>query len=234
MKFCLASILALAGSAAAFSPSSLKQSSSTSLHSTSTRGDFLNKIATTFVVVGGVTAFGVPAPANAGWANGPGSGVLDPKDAIIDEDVFKTAAVQKALKCVQSFSSAVTDMKKSLAANSQVDLKPVIRKEFEASKLRAELNTLNSAFDEETQRGTDRLIRVILQDLNELEVTNAQKDGVPRSDVRVSKMNGKIDKLQVAFDSLLKFSPPALKAPKVEPKVEVVEEAPPAAVEEAV
>ena len=201
-----------------------------SLHSTSTRGDFLNKIASTFVVVGGVTAFGAPAPANAGWATGPGSGVLDPKDAIVDEDIFKTASVQKSLKSVQSYASSVTDMKKALAANSQVDLKPVIRKEFEASKLRAELNTLNSAFDEETQRGTDRLIRVILQDLNELEVTNAQKDGIPRSDVRVAKMNGKIDKLQDAFDSLLKFSPPALKAPKVE----VVEEAPPAAVEETV
>merc|ERR1712166_1145647 len=122
---------------------------------------------------------------------------------------------QKALKCVQSFSSAVTDMKKSLAANSQVDLKPVIRKEFEASKLRAELNSLNSAFDEDTQRGTDRLVRVILQDLNELEVTNAQKDGVPRSDIRVSKMNAKLDKLQLAFDSFLKFSPPAVKAAPV-------------------
>ena len=106
-------------------------------------------------------------------------------------------------------------MKKALAENSQVDLKPVLRKEFDFAILRGDLNTLNTAFDEETQRGTDRLIRVILQDLNELEASNAQKEGVPRSDIRLSKMNGKLDKLQVAFDTFLKFSPPAV-APKKE------------------
>ena len=190
-----------------------------SLQSTSSRGEFMKQIATSFVVAGGLATL-APEPANAGWATGPGSAVLDPKEAIIDEDIFKTAAVQKSLKCIKSYASAVTDMKKSLAANSQVDLKPVLRKEFEFSSLRAELNTLNSAFDEDTQRGTDRLIRVILQDLNELEVANGQKEGIPRSDVRVAKMNGKLDKLQNAFDTLLKFSPAAVeikKAPEPAP-----------------
>jgi len=226
MKFYTASIfVAIASSAAAFSSSprlsSRTSSSSIQLQSsTSTRDEFFSQIATTFVVTGGIatTAFTArPSPANAGWATGPGSAVLDPKDAIVDEDVFKTSAVQKALKSVQGYSSLVSDMKKALTANSQVDLKPVIRKEFDFAKLRADLNTLNTAFDEDTQRGTDRLIRVILQDLNELEVSNAQKDGVPRSDIRLAKMNGKLDKLQVAFDTFLKFSPPAVAAPPPPP-----------------
>merc|ERR1712232_371055 len=114
------------------------------------------------------------------------------------------------LKSVQEYSSSVSDMKKALTANSQVDLKPAIRKNFEFAKLRSDLNTLNTAFDEDTQRGTDRLIRVILQDLNELEVSNDQKDGIPRSDIRLAKMNGKLDKLQVALDTFLKFSPSAV------------------------
>jgi hypothetical protein len=178
----------------------------------------MKQIATSFVIAGGLSTL-APEPANAGWATGPGSAVINPKDAIVDEDIFKTAPVQKALKAVKVYSATVTEMKKSLSTNSQVDLKPVIRKSFEISALRAEMNTLNSAFDEDTQRGTDRLIRVILQDLNELEVTNAQKDGIPRSDIRVSKMNGKLDKLQDAFNTLLRFSPAPveIKAPEPAP-----------------
>jgi hypothetical protein len=97
-------------------------------------------------------------------------------------------------------------MRESLKKDSQINLGPTIKKTFDFSKLRADLNTLNSAFDEETQRGTDRLIRGILQDLTELEVANAQKDGIPRSDIRVAKMSAKLDKLQAAFDDYLKFA----------------------------
>merc|ERR1712078_282019 len=111
----------------------------------------------------------------------------------------------------------VAEMKKALSANSQIDLKPVLRKEFEFAALRSDLNTLNTAYDEDTQRGTDRLIRVILQDLNELEVANAQKEGIPRSDIRLAKMNGKLDKLEDAFNTLLRFSPAAVEIKEPEP-----------------
>mmetsp|Transcript_19626 Transcript_19626/g.47373 ORF Transcript_19626/g.47373 Transcript_19626/m.47373 type:complete len:165 (+) Transcript_19626:224-718(+) len=158
------------------------------------------------VVAGGVAATALPTPANAGWATGPGSAVLDPKEAIIDDEILASSAVQGALKDVAQYSSLVSQMKAKLQADSQVNLGPVLRKEFDFSKLRASLNTLNSAFDEETQRGTDRLIRVILQDLSELEVANAQKDGIPRSDIRVGKMMGKLDKLENAFGDYLKFA----------------------------
>lgn len=238
MKFYTGSILiALSGSVAAFSSSS-RQSIRTSTQlqaQTTTRDEFLNQIASTLVVAGvfSTTSLSAPSPANAGWATGPGSAVLDPKDAIVDEDVFKTAAVQKALKSIKAYSSAVNEMKKALTANSQVDLKNVIRKEFEFSKVRSDMNTLNTAFDEDTQRGTDRLIRVILQDLNELEVSNAQKDGIPRSDIRTAKMNGKLDKLQLAFDTFLTFSPPAAAVPAPAPAPAPVP-APEPAVEETV
>merc|ERR1712232_8086 len=140
-----------------------------------------------------------------------------------DDDVFRTAPVQKALKAVKKYSSIVSEMKKALTANSQVDLKPVIRKEFEISAVRSDLNTLNGAFDEDTQRGTDRLIRVILQDLNELEVANAQKEGIPRSDIRLAKMNGNLDKLEDAFNAFLRFSPAAVEIKAPEPPPEPVE-----------
>lgn len=148
----------------------------------------------------------LPGPANAGWATGPGSAVLDPKEAIIDADVLRSGPVQKALQDVSGYAAQVKDMKSKLQADSQVNLGPVLRKEFDFSKLRADLNTVNTAFDEETQRGTDRLIRVILQDLSELEVANTQKEGIPRSDIRVAKMAAKLDKLESAFDDYLKFA----------------------------
>lgn len=158
------------------------------------------------VVAGGVAATTLPSPANAGWATGPGSAVLDPKEAIIDKDMLASTEVQNALKDVAAYASLVSQMKEKLKADSQVNLGPVLKKEFDFSKLRSALNTLNSAFDEETQRGTDRLIRVILQDLSELEVANTQKDGIARSDIRVAKMMGKLDKLEAAFGDYLKFA----------------------------
>merc|ERR1711935_1284481 len=174
------------------------------------------QIATSFVVAGGLSTL-TPEPASAGWVTGPGSAVLNPKDAIVDDEIFKTAPVQKSLKAIKSYAVTVTEMKKALAANSQVDLKPTIRKYFEVSTIRADLNILNGAFDEDTQRGTDRLIRVVLQDINELEVANAQKDGIPRSDIRLAKMNAKLNKLEEAFNTLLRFSPAAVEIKEPEP-----------------
>lgn len=172
---------------------------------TSTRGEFFAQAAGILAVS---SAF--PGAANAAkyGAIGAGStGVLNPKDAIIDDEVFRSSSVQNALKDVQNYSSLVAEMKSALGTNSQVNLGPVIRKSFDLSKLRADLNTFNSAFDEETQRGTDRLIRGIVQDLTELETANSQKEGIERSDRRVANMNAKLDKLQCAFNDLLAFAP---------------------------
>ena len=64
----------------------------------------------------------------------------------------------------------------------------------------------DDASDEDTQRGTDRLIRVILQDLTEMEAANSQKDGIERSPRRVANMMAKLDKLQGSFDQFLLFA----------------------------
>lgn len=68
------------------------------------------------------------------------------------------------------------------------------------------MNTLNSAFDEDTQRGTDRLVRLIMQDITELETANKQKEGVKRSEKRLGIMFGKLDKLEKAFGDYLAFA----------------------------
>lgn len=170
-----------------------------------TRNAFFSQLAGVAAVVAAV-----PGTANAAKYGGIGAGspgVLDPKDAIIDDELLASSAVQDSIKSIKGYSSLVGQMKKALADNDQVNLGPVLRKQFDFGKLREELNTFNSAFDEDTQRGTDRLIRGILQDLTEMETANSQKEGIERSPRRVGNMNAKLDKLQAAFDGLLAFLP---------------------------
>mmetsp|Transcript_133462 Transcript_133462/g.386307 ORF Transcript_133462/g.386307 Transcript_133462/m.386307 type:complete len:208 (+) Transcript_133462:143-766(+) len=207
MKFTAALSIVLLASSEAFAPSAsfVRSSSSLQAEGSSSRGEFLAQMAGLVAVS---TAFPGSAQAAKYGSIGAGSaGVLDPKDAIIDDEVFKTEAVQSALKNVKNYAAMVSDMKNSLASNSQVNLGPMIRKEFDFVKLRSDLNTFNSAFDEETQRGTDRLVRVIMQDLTELEKANEQKDGIERSERRVGNINAKLDKLSKAFTDIIAFAP---------------------------
>jgi hypothetical protein len=87
-----------------------------------------------------------------------------------------------------------------------VNVRGTIVKELDFAKLRDTLYTVGSAFEEDTQRGTDRLIRAIMQDITELEIANQQKEGIPRSARRVDAMSGKLAKLDQAFTDLLAFA----------------------------
>lgn len=97
-------------------------------------------------------------------------------------------------------------LKSTLQSDDQADIGPAIRQKLDFVKLRVDLNTLNSAFDEDTQRGTDRLIRLTLQDITELDSANKQKPNVPRSEKRIAIMIGKLDKLSKSFSDYIKFA----------------------------
>ncbi len=151
----------------------------------------------------------LPGQANAAKYGGFGAGspeVIDPKDAIVDEDILKSDSVQKGLAAVKGYKQSVVDMKSALSADSQADIGPKIRKDFDFSVIRSDLNAINAALDEDTQRGTDRIVRAILQDITELEVSQKQKAGVARSEKRLSNVCGKLDKLEKSFDDYLAFS----------------------------
>lgn len=161
------------------------------------------------LVAGGIVLTGVPSDASAAKYGdfGAGSpGVLDPKTAEVDADILKSDPVQSALKKVKGYRTAVQDMQAALKADAQVNVRKTIIKDLDFADLRDTLNTVNTAFEEDTQRGTDRLIRVILQDITELEQSNSQKDGIPRSARRVEIMEGKLAKLEKAFSDFLAFS----------------------------
>lgn len=151
----------------------------------------------------------LPGTANAAKYGGLGAGspeVIDPKDAIVDQDILKSDAVQKAIVAVRGYKQSVVDMKSVLVADPQADIGPKVRKDFDFSVLRTDLNAINAALDEDTQRGTDRIVRGILQDITELEVTQKQKAGVPRSETRLGNVCRKLDKLDSAFGDYLAFA----------------------------
>lgn len=159
--------------------------------------------------VAAATAFTLlPTPANAAKYGSFGAGspeVLDPATAIIDDEILASEAVQKAFAAVKNYKASVEAMKATLDKDDQADIGPAIRKELDFVQLRADLNTLNTAFDEDTQRGTDRLVRLIMQDVTELETANKQKAGVKRSEIRLNIMCGKLEKLNKAFSDYLAF-----------------------------
>lgn len=165
-----------------------------------------------FVQLGGLVGASTtlfPGVAHAAKYGGIGAGspnVMDPKDADVDKDILASGAVQNAIKAVQSYQAAVKSMLEALEKNPQTDVGGYVRKEFDFVKVRSELNTINTAFDEDTQRGTDRIIRNILQDITEVEISNKQKDGVERSTRRLEILEGKLIKLDQAFSDFLAFA----------------------------
>jgi len=76
---------------------------------------------------------------------------------------------------------------------------PYIRKQFDFSKVRDDLNIVGTAMDETTQLTIDRLSRAILYDLTELETASRFKKGetvqerTPKKIANVDKWFGKLD-----------------------------------------
>mmetsp|Transcript_32904 Transcript_32904/g.59347 ORF Transcript_32904/g.59347 Transcript_32904/m.59347 type:complete len:210 (-) Transcript_32904:120-749(-) len=208
MKFTLFITSLLFVGSTAFAPGAGNARSSTAISAekgVTSRIEFLQQSAAT--VAAALTL--LPGQANAAKYGGFGAGspeVVDPKDAIVDEDILKSDAVQKGIAGVRGYKQSVVDMKSTLAGDAQADIGPQIRKELDFSSLRTDLNAINSALDEDTQRGTDRIVRAILQDITELEVTQKQKAGVPRSETRLNNVCRKLEKLESSFNDYLAFA----------------------------
>jgi len=209
MKFIVAVVTSLFVGSDAFVPNFDSSRSSVSAlgaeKAVTSRYEFLQQ--STAAVAASLTI--APGRANAAKYGGFGSGspeVVDPKDAIVDADALRSDSVQKGLAAVRGYKQSVVDMRKSLVADNQADIGPKIRKDFDFSVIRTDLNAINAALDEDTQRGTDRIVRAILQDITELEVTQKQKPGVPRSETRLNNVCRKLEKLEKSFDDYLAFA----------------------------
>lgn len=176
--------------------------------SSSSRRDFFGTAAATAAAVTASWTGFAPAAqaAKYGSFGADSTQVIDPADAEVDDEIMASAAVQKAISKIRGYKQTVANIKASLDKNPQTNIKATILKELDFVDLRTTMNIMNTAFEEDTQRGTDRLIRNIIQDITELEAANNQKEGIERSPRRLEIMMGKLAKLDKAFDDLLAFA----------------------------
>mmetsp|Transcript_17302 Transcript_17302/g.40796 ORF Transcript_17302/g.40796 Transcript_17302/m.40796 type:complete len:204 (+) Transcript_17302:106-717(+) len=202
MKFL--ALTTMAATASAFTPASMDARAITSLSAEVSRQSFLGQAA---LVAGSLVSFPMAGSAAKYGSFGAGSPlVIEAKDAEIDSDVLASEPVQKALKKVKGYKDAVGEIKQALVADSQTNIKPYIIKKLDFAGLRDDLYAINAALEEDSQRGTDRLVRVIIQDITELDIANNLKEGVARSPRRLEIMNGKLEKLDKAFSDYLAFA----------------------------
>jgi len=209
MNFSMITFFMLLGNAAAFAPSAAFTRNSKTVICMSAneinRSDFVKTLTAGSVFA----AFSSAQPAMAAKYGAVGKGspnVMDPKEAIVDSEILASEAVQKSLASIKLYAKVVAAIKGELVKNPQADIAPYIRKNFDFSILRGSLNNFNTVFDEDTQRGTDRIIRIIIQDVDELEVNSRLKEGIPRSERRLLLINGKLNKLEKAFKDFLAFA----------------------------
>jgi len=168
-------------------------------------------------VAGAVIGLG-GQPVTAGYVTSLGIETTTPKDADIDDELLATKGVQDAIKNLKGYKSAASGLKGQFDSNTDLELIPSIRKEFDFSQLRNDLNVASTVFDDTTQLTIDRLSRSILYDLTELENAARFKKGeaatrTPKKVANVAKWFGKLD---VDLAGFLTYFP-AIKAPPPAP-----------------
>ena len=127
--------------------------------------------------------------------------VIDPTTAVV---VGVTDDVKSGSSSITKYIDTVKSIRSDLSKNAAMDLIGPI-KSLPPAGLRDAMNKFNTAFDEETQRGTDRLIRVALQDITELQREVIVKDGKSRSEAKAAIVDKRLAALEDALTTLSSF-----------------------------
>ena len=98
-------------------------------------------------------------PAFAGYVTNLGIETTNPKDADIDDEVLASKAVQDGLANIKKYKSAASSLKGMFDSDTAMNMIPTIRKEFDFSKVRDDLNVVSTVFDDTTQLTVDRVAR---------------------------------------------------------------------------
>lgn len=153
-----------------------------------------------------------PNASAVGGAGGSFSSTVFPKEGLsaltpgkvsVDQAIVKDPKTQQALKDLQEYRKKVAAIMAEFKGNPQMDVGGAIRKTFNLSVLRDDLNKVNLVFDEETQKSTDRVVRAIIQDIQEVETAAVVKKGYERSPKKVERTKRWIEQLEGDFDKLL-------------------------------
>ena len=173
-----------------------------------TRASFVSSIITTIgssVLVASSLPQSAQAAKYGSFGTDSTTGAITPKTAEIDIDLLKSSSVKDAINAIQKVRTSITNVQSSLQSNPQSS---VIATSMigDPYKIRESCNVINTILDEDTQRYTDRLIRNIVQDLVEIDIAAAQKDGIARSARRYDNVQNKLTKLAKSIDELLAFT----------------------------
>jgi len=145
-------------------------------------------------------------PAFAGYVTSLGIETTKPKDADIDDELLESKAVQTGLSNLKSYKASAMALKASFDKDTNMPLIPTIRKEFDFSQLRSDLNTVTTVFDDTTQLTIDRIARAILYDLTELEnASRLKKEESTRTVKKVANVQKWFDKLDGDFTTFLAY-----------------------------
>eukprot|EP01041_Mallomonas_annulata_P005860 gene5860-11834_t len=150
------------------------------------------------------------SPVNAANYGGFGSkysAVIDPKEAVLNSETASSDDVKSGLEGLKGLISTVKAISDDLAKDSQMDAYTRVKADLPIGAIRTTLNKFNSAFSEETQLGTDRLIRNVVQDITELQRESQVKPGKARADTKVNALKKRLLATQSSLEDLAKFYP---------------------------
>ena len=122
---------------------------------------------------------------------------------LIKEELAKPE-VQAGLKNLQATRDKINALYDGFKQNQNLQLTASISS-FSIVKLRDDLNKLTTALDEDTQIKTDKIVRVIIQDLVELEQATKLKEGTDRTPKRVAATNKWFTQTLGDFDKFLAY-----------------------------
>eukprot|EP01035_Chromulina_nebulosa_P018762 gene18762-24529_t len=145
--------------------------------------------------------------ANYGGIGSTYSAVVDPKTAVLVDGAKDSEDFKTGYSGILKLIDAVKDLEGKFAKDTQLDIGSIIKSDFNLATLRTTFNKFNSAFDEDTQKGTDRLIRNILQDITELDRESFVRTGKSRTDFKIQSVTRRLTATENALQDLAAFYP---------------------------
>eukprot|EP00607_Mallomonas_marina_P004198 CAMPEP_0182429072 /NCGR_PEP_ID=MMETSP1167-20130531/25491_1 /TAXON_ID=2988 /ORGANISM="Mallomonas Sp, Strain CCMP3275" /LENGTH=178 /DNA_ID=CAMNT_0024612385 /DNA_START=137 /DNA_END=673 /DNA_ORIENTATION=- len=145
--------------------------------------------------------------ANYGGFGSKYTAVIDPKEAVLNPDTSSSDVVKEGIEGLKALKSSIKALQDDLAKDSQMNLVARLKSDFKIGEMRTTLNKFNTAFSEETQLASDRLIRNFLQDVTELQRESIIKEGKTRADTKLKAINKRLSAAAATLDELSSFYP---------------------------
>lgn len=143
--------------------------------------------------------------ANYGGFGSTSAEVVQPKDAVIDSELASTDDFKKGAEGLAKALQTVKSIKADFNKNNQIDVGGRVRAELPTATIRGDLNKYSAAFSEDTQKGSDRLIRRVIQGFTEIDRESQVKEGKTRSSAKISALEKRLSTIIEDLESLSQF-----------------------------